>query len=167
MLARLTVDGTRSATGFMLALRPNALAAVAAAALALTACGSSTSPAESYAVTQAIGPAGGTMLVDGATITFPAGALAETKQITITATANQPPEGFVAISKVYECGPTGTSFAQPVTMAMPFEGDATGATMFWSSGADPAFKDVGGTREGNLMKAEVRHFSSGFVGRKK
>jgi hypothetical protein len=119
-------------------------------------------------ITQEVGPEGGTIVVRGATVTFPAGALSERKMITIKATENAPPDGFVALSRVYECGPTGTSFAQPVTMKMPFEDDGNGpVTVFWSSGADPSFKDVGGEAQGGTITASVRHFSSGFAGRKK
>lgn len=118
-------------------------------------------------ITQEVGPEGGTIVVRGATVTFPAGALADRKMITIRATENAPPAGYVALSRIFECGPTGTEFAQPVTMKMPFEDDGQPATMFWSAGADPTFKDLGGEKEGGTMTATVRHFSSGFVGRKK
>ena len=118
-------------------------------------------------ITQEIGPEGGQIVVRGATVTFPAGALADRKMITIRATEGAPPDGYVALSRVFDCGPSGTAFAQPVTMKMPFEDDGQPASMFWSSGADPAFKDLGGEKQGGTMTATVRHFSSGFVGRKK
>jgi len=120
----------------------------------------------SSSVTKTVGPEGGVIEVGGATVTIPAGALAEAKPIVITATDQAPPPGFVALSKVFECGPTGTTFAVPVTMKMPFVGDAAGSTMFWSSGEDPTFKDVGGQASNGFMTATVRHFSSGFVGKK-
>jgi hypothetical protein len=131
---------------------------------------SSTSPGgtpASGAVTKTIGPEGGSIVVEGATVTFPADALTSPTSITITATDDAPPAGFTALSRVYRCEPSGTTFAKTVTMAMTFTGDATGATMFWSSGADPTFKDVGGTIAGNVMSAQVAHFSSGFVALKK
>jgi hypothetical protein len=117
-------------------------------------------------ITQEVGPEGGTIVVRGATVTIPQGALSERKMITIRATENAPPAGYVALSRIYECGPSGTAFAQPVTMKMPFEDDGKGGTMFWSSSADPTFKDLGGQAQGGTMTATVRHFSSGFVGRK-
>jgi hypothetical protein len=117
------------------------------------------------AVTQTIGPQGGTIVVDGATVTFPPNALAVPTSITITPTDDAPPAGYVALSRVYHCGPSGTTFAQGVTMAMTFHGDATGARVFWNSGADPAFKDLGGVAQGSVMTAQVLHFSSGFVGK--
>ena len=50
-------------------------------------------------------------------------------------------------------------------MQMPFRDDGSPVTMFWSSGSDPAFKDIGGVTSGGTMTATVMHFSSGFVGR--
>ena len=139
----------------------------AALAIALLACSSDFATTPERSVTQPIGAEGGTIKVDGATVTFAKGALAESKSITIAST-DKVPDGFIALSKVFECGPTGTSFAADVTMEMPFTDDGKGpVTMFWSAGGDPTFKDIGGTPSGNVMKATVKHFSSGFVGRKK
>ncbi|MDB4934774.1 MAG: hypothetical protein JWP87_1746 [Labilithrix sp.] len=45
--------------------------------------------------------------------------------------------------------------------------DGKGGTLFWSTGADPTFKDLGGRVEGTTMIARVQHFSAGFVGRAK
>jgi len=134
----------------------------------LTACGSSSSgaAATSAAVTKTIGPEGGTITVDGAIVTFPANAVASPLSITITPTSDAPPTGMVALSRVYRCEPAGTTFAQNVTMAMTFQGDPTTATMFWSTGSDPAFKDVGGVADGTTMRATVQHFSAGFVDKK-
>lgn len=134
--------------------------------IAIEGCGASSAPApRPSAVTETIGPAGGMILVDGATVTFPPNAVAAPMSITITETDEAPPPGYVALSSVYRCGPSGTTFAQKVTMAMSFRGDATGARIFWSSGIDPAFKDVGGVVEGTVMTTQIEHFSSGFVGR--
>jgi len=133
----------------------------------LTSCSSSSSgTAATSAVTKTIGPEGGTITVDGATVTFPANAVAAPLSITITPTTDAPPSGMVALSRVYRCEPAGTTFAQNVTMAMTFQGDPTTATMFWSTGSDPAFKDVGGVADGTTMRATVQHFSAGFVGKK-
>jgi hypothetical protein len=136
----------------------------AALVAAVASCGSTSTP--SSAVTQTIGPEGGTIVVDGATVTFPANAVAAPIAITITPTDEPPPAPHVALSKVYRCEPSGTTFAQKVTMAMAFRGDGAGATMFWSSGADVTFKDVGGAASDATMTAEVAHFSAGFVGKK-
>jgi hypothetical protein len=134
--------------------------------LATSSCSSDPTPADegTESVTKTIGPEGGVIQVDGATVTFPQGALAEAKAITIRSTTAVP-QGFVAVSKVFECGPSGTEFAQPVTMQMPFNDDGVAATMFWSAGVNPTFTNIGGKPEGKVMTATVTHFSSGFVGR--
>ena len=115
-------------------------------------------------VTQTIGPEGGVIELSGATVTFPEGALDAAAEVTITATDDAAPEGFVALSRIYRCEPSGLDFDPKVTMAMEFEADGTTPTMFWSTGADPTFQDVGGTPEGKVMSATVAHFSQGFVG---
>ena len=136
---------------------------------ACTSCSSSSGTGSSTApptVTQTIGPEGGSIVVDGATVTFPKNALGAPKSITISAT-DTVPEGYVALSRVFKCEPSGTEFSQPVTMQMPFADDGKSATMFWSAGSDPTFKDVGGSVQSGTMSATVQHFSSGFIGRKK
>ena len=127
---------------------------------------SSESAAAPTAVTQTIGPEGGAIVVGGATVTFPKGAVSAPLSITISATETSP-EGYVLLSHVFECGPSGSEFAMPVTMQMPFTDDGKGGTLFWSERGEATFKDLGGRIEGNTVIASVSHFSSGFVGRKK
>lgn len=153
-------------------MRIRSLLSVAAISVALCmSCSSSSStatPPTSGAVTQSIGPEGGKIEVGGAVVTFPKGAVAAPTSVTISVQdASTVPEGFVALSKLFKCEPSGTDFAQPVEMRMPFVDDGKGGTLFWSTGADPAFKDLGGKVEGSVMVATVQHFSAGFVGRKK
>jgi hypothetical protein len=66
-------------------------------------------PRSVASVSQQIGPAGGTILmpVQGLTIVFPAGALKETKTITVT-----PDDRYVA----YKMEPSGTTFDKDVTV---------------------------------------------------
>jgi hypothetical protein len=123
-----------------------------------------TSSSGSGSVTKSVGPEGGTIEVGGAVVTFPPNALTAPVTVTISATDEAAPKGFVALSKIFKCGPSGTSFAEPVTMNMPFTADGKPATMFWSTNDSPEFKDVGGTPNAGMMSATVRHFSSGFVG---
>ncbi len=136
-------------------------------ALSLLSCSSDPAPRdqEAGAVTKTIGPQGGSIVVGGATVTFPPGALAADKEITIAATDREAPQGFIKLSRVFECKPSGTSFAQKVTMKMPFVDDGKGASVFWSTAESPEFKDVGGRIEGGFISAEVEHFSDGFAGR--
>ena len=133
----------------------------------LAGCGSDGSTATPGAsVTKTIGPEGGTIVVDGATMTFPPGAVTTPTSITIAATTEAAPDGFVAISPIFRCEPSGTNFPVKVTMAMTFTGDPANARIFWSSAALPEFTDVGGTVSGTVMTTEVAHFSRGFVGKK-
>jgi hypothetical protein len=132
--------------------------------LACVSCSSSSSSSAVSSATQTIGPEGGVINVDGATVTFPKGAVTAPLGVTIS-TTDTVPAGYVALSKVFKCEPSGTNFSQPVTMQMPFTDDGKGGTMFWSSGSDPAFKDLGGQAQNGTMTATVMHFSSGFVGR--
>lgn len=136
----------------------------------LAGCGSDSSTATTAApgasVTKTIGPEGGTIVVDGATMTFPPGAVTTPTSITIAATTEAAPAGFAAISPIFRCEPSGTNFPVKVTMAMTFTGDPANARIFWSSAATPEFTDVGGTVSGTVMTTEVAHFSRGFVGRK-
>lgn len=70
-----------------------------------------------------IGPAGGTVIANGgkAKITIPAGAVAATLPISVTPiTAPPTPAGLVA-GTAYELGPTGTTFAQPVTLEFKYD----------------------------------------------
>src|SRR5215471_21642414 len=136
---------------------------------ALIGCSSSSSGTSAPAqVTKSIGPEGGQIQVDGATVTFAANAVASAQSITIAASSDPPPDGFVALSKVYKCDPSGLNFAAQVTMAMQFTADNSPVTMFWSSGADPTFKELTNvSTSGNVMTATIQHFSSGFIGRKK
>lgn len=137
--------------------------------LGLLACSSDDDPAPpastATSVTKRVGAEGGTVEVGGATLTIPAGALASPVDIRIDVNEGGPPPGFVAASKVFRCEPIGTTFLVPATMRMPFVGEPQDLRMFWSSGADPSFKDLGGRAESGFMTASVSHFSSGFVGR--
>jgi hypothetical protein len=144
---------------------------IVSAALLASACSSSSeTPANTTSastVTKPVGPEGGKIEVGGAVVTFPPGAVSASTSITISVVESGVPDGFVALSKVFKCEPAGTDFAQPVEMRMPFTDDGKGGTLFWQSGNDPAFKNLGGRVEGNVMIASVQHFSGGFVGRAK
>jgi hypothetical protein len=143
-------------------------------ALACLSCSSDPTPASTggtsggapVAVMKTVGPEGEVIEVEGAKVTIPKGALASSVAITITASSDPAPAGFVALSRIFKCEPSGTDFAEPVTMQMPFTDDGKPKTMFWTSGGNPSFNDVGGTAVGSTMTATVRHFSAGFVGRK-
>jgi ZU5 domain len=124
------------------------------------ACGSSGSPAE-----RAVGAAGGTVEGDGVKLTVPAGAVEGNVTFSITPSSTPPPDTHTALSPMFVFGPEGISFAVPVTVEMAFSGDATGASLIWSTRAGDGFESVGGTAEAGKMTAQVTHFSRGFVGR--
>ena len=64
-------------------------------------CSSSTNDAAAPAtVTQMVGPEGGSIVVGGATMTFPKGAVAANTSITISQNGSVP-AGFVALSSVF------------------------------------------------------------------
>ena len=155
-------------TGRVLPLASVVIALLASGCSSSTAtpAPSGTSGTSATDVQKAIGPDGGTIEVGGAVVTFPKGAVAQTTMITISVQpASAVPAGFVALSSLFKCEPAGTEFLMPVEMRMPFTDDGKGGTLFWSTGADPTFKDLGGHAEGNIMVATVQHFSAGFVGR--
>jgi hypothetical protein len=73
-----------------------------------------------------IGPSGGTVTTpDGVVIDVPQGALAAETLITV-ARAPNPPSG--AVGPVFELGPDGTQFSQPVTLTIPYDPAALGST---------------------------------------
>ncbi len=65
-----------------------------------------------------IGPAGGTVGAMGVTVTVPPGALSVDLELTIQLAGQNGPAGTV--SPVFEIGPTGTTFALPVTVAFDY-----------------------------------------------
>jgi len=73
-----------------------------------------------------VGPAGGTVTLAGGKVrvVVPAGAV--TAPVTLTATPRGgalpgTPAGWRVVGPVYDLGPDGTTFSQPVTVTMPFE----------------------------------------------
>ena len=146
----------------------------ALAACLLLSCSSDPDPdpkadesSDATSVRQTIGPEGGSITVQGATMTFPEGALAETTDITISASNAAPLDDFVVLSKVFLCQPSGIQLAQPVTLEIPFTDDGQPSSVWWSSSTGPTFEDLGGERRGEKMTARVMHMSAGFVGRRK
>jgi len=65
-----------------------------------------------------IGPKGGVIGADGVTVSIPAGALSSDVPITIQRGAVPGPNG--TIGEVFDIGPTGAQFAEPVTIAFDY-----------------------------------------------
>jgi hypothetical protein len=74
----------------------------------------------------AIGPAGGTLSLvtgtEGVTLELdvPAGALAETTQLSVTELKGPTPTGYTDYSPVYKLAPTGVTFAVPARLRLPW-----------------------------------------------
>jgi hypothetical protein len=70
-----------------------------------------------------IGPSGGTVTTAGGVdVSFPAGALPDATTVTVTETASATAfDGTKAVGAQYTLGPTGMSFAQPVTVILPVD----------------------------------------------
>ncbi len=72
-----------------------------------------------------IGPGGGTLTTaDGVQLEIPAGALAATTEISVLRSSG-PAQG--SASAIYELGPDGTAFAEPITVTLPYDRAALGA----------------------------------------
>ncbi|TAK24799.1 MAG: hypothetical protein EPO40_23820 [Myxococcaceae bacterium] len=112
-----------------------------------------------------IGPSGGTVSCDGATLTVPAGALSTALPIRITQTGVAAPSGYTGYSRVFRFEPAGTAFTVPARVSIPFAGDAARAALFWSrpSGGS-GYERLGGLAADGGVTASVTHLDSGFVG---
>ena len=114
---------------------------------------------------QTLGPAGGTISWHGVTLTVPPDALAAPTRIQIVETDEPVPAGYTGYSRVFRLEPEGTSFAVPATIALPFQGDAALATVFWSRPSDEGggFARLGGLADGATIRVPIAHLSRAFV----
>lgn len=128
----------------------------------VTACGSSvehsTLPATPLS-SATIGAAGGTVTsTDGTlSVAIPAGALTTATNITVTAT-NPTTPGFVGTA--YDIGPTGTTFATPITLTFkvdPTLGDASKLTVAL---LEAAWALLPSTASGNTVATQTPHLST-------
>ena len=123
---------------------------------------------EQDTITEGVDESGGTVALPSgnASINIPANALKATKSISIGASEAAIPANYVAASGMYEFGPDGTEFDEPVEITMAFEGTPNKPVIYWSKRGNPnEFESVGGTVdqvEGTIT-ASVTHFSNGFV----
>jgi hypothetical protein len=113
-------------------------------------------------VTTTISPKGGTVSVDGASLTIPAGALPTAVPISIDKTTIDVPSGYVGYSAVYNFRPGGLVFTKPAKVTMQFAGEQQRAGVYWTMAG--MFERLGGTVKGDRITASITHFSSGFVG---
>jgi hypothetical protein len=135
------------------------------ALLILAACGGDSEPLDRASAM--IGPAGGAVVTPkGAAIDIPPGALSTTQEITLTETDDPLPSGpWDASSKLYLCTPEGTTFAAPARLRLPAGAAPAGSTIFWSRPGNTGYNDLGATRSGAFLEAQIGHFSTGFIGK--
>jgi hypothetical protein len=115
------------------------------------------------ATTSSIGPDGGTVTYQGATLVIPAGALAQAQPISIGYATDAVPAGYTGYSPVFQFLPAGLTFLKPVSVSLPFTGSAQLATLFWSYPSAAGYERIGGLPTGGVVTASVTHFSTGFV----
>ena len=105
-----------------------------------------------------IGPAGGSVEYYGFRIVVPAGAVSKVTMFTITL----PKDGTVRA--LAEFGPHNVTFAQPITIELPYAGttaEGYDAQALWYDESANAWVDAGGTlsADGQRVKTSVTHFS--------
>lgn len=115
-------------------------------------------------VTRTIGKAGGSLSLPGATVTIPPEALPEDRTVAITETSEAIPADYDAYSQIYRFEPSGLVFMRPVSIELGFAGDASRASVLWSSPSSGRYEPLVSTVSGAKVSALVEHFSYGFAG---
>jgi hypothetical protein len=115
-------------------------------------------------VTTGVGPQGGVVNGDGATLTIPSGALNASVDITITPTGEAAPAGFTSNSAIYEFEPAGLTFITPIEIRIDMVQVSSDVQLVWSSSAGDSYELKGGTLQGTTLIGQVEHFSHGFAG---
>ncbi len=111
-----------------------------------------------------VGPEGATIEVGSMQITIPAGAVTASQEIRVIVESAPPPGVFTGFSPVVRFEPEGTTFARPIEVRIPFDGDPALATIFWSQRDGEAFVPRATRVIDGYAVAETQHFSSAFVG---
>lgn len=112
---------------------------------------------------EAVGPAGGEIELEGARLLVPAGALSEEVTFTVTRTEEPVPPGYTGYSAVWAFEPEGLEFALPVRVELPYQGNHGLATLFWSRPSGASYEWLPTGASGGVAWAEVTHLSEGFV----
>lgn len=117
--------------------------------------------------TKTIDPSGGSLVVGGAKLTIPPGALSAAQAITMTAASDPTPAGYEAYSPLYRFQPEGLTFAKPVAISIPFAPPASVraevATIFWSRSGATGYERLAAKIADRVATVGVTHFSAGFV----
>ncbi|MDB4931650.1 MAG: hypothetical protein JWM10_4134 [Myxococcaceae bacterium] len=141
-------------------------------ALALSLLGACSEPgtappddaAARSSATLTVGAAGGSVVLGGALLTVPAGALAQPTTITVTRTELAAPAGYVLASARYRFEPAGLTFARPAQVILPLTGSAAAPAIYWSRAGDAGYERLATTLTATAASAQVTHFSEGFAG---
>ncbi len=169
-LSGRSVSWQSSAAGVATVSTDGLVSAVAPGSADITATSEGRSASARITVVEGalIGPAGGTVIGAGgnAKLTIPAGALSAATPISITPiTAPPSPAGLVA-NTVYELGPSGTTFTQPVTLEIKYQTtdiDTNQARMRLSRYTNGRWVPLPGSSAGNpsrTIRATTSSFSS-------
>jgi len=118
-------------------------------------------------IEKVIGREGGDLdLLNGAKVVIPPNALNDDRLLRFEQLPMETvPDTHARFSNVYALSPYNVAFAQPITIEIPFEGDANLAAMFWSTEDDlEKATQVGSNVENNVVHAQVQMSGKGFVG---
>jgi hypothetical protein len=111
-----------------------------------------------------VGPAGGRVTLGALVLDVPAGALDRETEIRVEVVADSVPSAFTAFSPMYRFSPAGLRFARPVRVRIPFGGNASLATIFWSRADGDELVPRATTVDGDHAETQITHFSRAFVG---
>lgn len=111
-----------------------------------------------------VGPEGLVLGHAGVRLEVPAGALAEPTTITIAPATELLPEGhFHPATPLWDFGPDGLVFAEPITVEFSVEAASPDLVVHWSTEVGGWGAVPGSEVDGELVRARVTHFSTGFA----
>jgi hypothetical protein len=128
--------------------------------------GSDTITGTGNSTSQSIDGTGGSIALEGVTLQFPGGAVPSTMTISITSTTDSAPSDYTNRSPVYQFGPDGQTFGQPVTVTMAYVDDGQPVSLYWSN-LSGGYDEIPATISNGSLTGTIIHFSKGFVGRHK
>lgn len=141
-------------------------AAVAVVLAMGTACadGGNGSPVGNGSFASAtIGPDGGTILLEGATLEVPPGALETEIGVRLTSTIDEPPSGFRSYSPVYGMTPSGQVLKVPATFRVPFEDAPAQPALILSSADGTGWAVAPGTAADGVLTVPLPRLGRVFV----
>jgi hypothetical protein len=146
---------------------PAPLLAAAVVLPVLLACGGDGGDGHAPPTDAVLGPAGGTVVHEGALLTVPAGALAAevVVQVATVDLAAPLPDGLAQAGAVFRFTPHGQAFATPATVALPFDAGMGGLQVLVRAGPDGVAWDPvpGATFADGVATFAVGHFSDYVV----